>query len=132
MGDQRTGKIRTVSAQSGHAPVAGGADESGHDRNEAISKKRQKNFPAAAPGFFDLRMSIAESIAGQHEFGRAYRHSGDTGFFQRRRKKTSAESFAIGSEAILERGALKRRRLRFRARVVQQILAEKAEVARDE
>ena len=100
--DDGAGKIRAVAAERGDAAVGSCADETGDDRNDAGLEQRRKNSAAAAACLLELRLGVAEGVAGEHEFRGSDGNRRDAGAFERGGEETRAEAFAERCETIEE------------------------------
>jgi hypothetical protein len=129
--NQRAGKVRTVPAERRDTAIASRTDESGYHGNEAVIEERKKNLTSATARFVNLRASIAERVASQNKFRGADGNGGHARLLKSRSKEAGAESLAVRCETILQRGATSGARLRFRRRIVQQVLAEELKCARN-
>ncbi len=92
--DDGTGKIGAVAAERGDAAVGSGADETGDHGNNGSGEQRDQQVAATALGLFQVRLGVAERVAGQNEFGRCDGNSGDAGALECGGKQARAEAFA--------------------------------------
>jgi hypothetical protein len=102
VGNDRTGKIGAIASERGNAAVGSRPDEAGDDRDETSIEKRQKSGTAASASFFEMRLGVAECVAGKNEIGRGNGDRGDSGFFESGSEETSAEAFAKRGKTISE------------------------------
>lgn len=105
VGDEGAGVVGTVAAESGDAAVGSGADEAGDDGDEPGVEQGEKNGATALFGLFEVRLGVAEGVAGKDEIGGSDGNGGDAGCFEGGGKEAGAETFAEGSEAIGKLGA---------------------------
>src|SRR5258708_33654086 len=103
--DKRARKIRAVSAKSGHTTIAGGADKSSDDGNQAMIEKREKKFAAAASCLLHVWPSTAKRVAGQNKFGRIERNGAQAVFCESGGEQWLAKTLAVGRQPILQGGA---------------------------
>jgi len=121
------GKIGAVAAKRGDAAVGSRADEAGNDGDQACFEERKKNGTAALPGLLQMRLGVAECIAGEDEIGGRHRDSGDAGFFESGGEETYAEPFTEGGEAIGEFAG--RRDMAIQLHFMEKIATEKLKAA---
>jgi len=100
VGDDGSGKIGAVAAERGDATVGSRTDEAGNDGDNAGFEKRKKNVAATLFGLFEMRLGIAESVAGQYEIRRGDGYGRDAGLFESGGEEPGAEAFAKGGETI--------------------------------
>src|SRR5882762_3349110 len=74
VGDDGSGKVRAVAAEGGDAAVGRGADEAGDDGDDAVFKQWEKNGTAALPGLLEMRLGVAEILAGDDKCRRRDRY----------------------------------------------------------
>jgi hypothetical protein len=125
--DDSSRKIGTVATEGSDAAVGRGADETGDDGDDAVLEQREKDGAAALARLFEVRLGVAEIVAGQDKVRGRDGHGGDSGFFQRGGEKARTEAFSKGGEAIEELGIGSDAALR--RDFVKQISAEKLEFA---
>src|ERR1700744_694296 len=82
VGNDRAGKIGAVAAERGDAAVGSSADETGDDGDDVVFEQRSQHGAATALGLFEVRLRIAEGVAGEHEVGRCNGNGGDSGTFE--------------------------------------------------
>jgi hypothetical protein len=104
VGNDGTGKIGAVAAERGDAAIGSCANEAGDDRDNAGFEKRKKNGAATPFRLFEMRLGVAESIAGQHEIRGGDRDGGDAGLFESGGEEPGAEAFAKGGQTIEKLG----------------------------
>ena len=68
------------------------------------SRSGSKNVAAALLGLFQMRLGVAEGVAGQDKIRGGNGNRGNAGAFERGGKEASAEAFAEGCEAVEELG----------------------------
>ena len=100
--NDRAGKIGAVAAERGDATVGSRANESGDDGDKADFEKRKKSGAAASASLFEVRLGVAERVAGKDKIGGSDRDRSDADFFESGGEETSAEAFAERGETIRE------------------------------
>ena len=96
----RSGKIRAVPAKRGNSSVRCCSDKAGHHRHGPLFQERQKNPLPAKFGLFQVWLSVAEGIAGQHEVRRTHGDRSNFQSLQRGRKQPGAEPLPKRSQPV--------------------------------
>src|ERR1044071_1560099 len=65
--EQRGGQVRAAAAQRGDLTVGRGADEAGHDGDDAAGEERRERALHAAIGAREVRRGLAERAVGVDE-----------------------------------------------------------------
>ena len=100
--DDSSGEIGAVASEGGDAAIVGGSDKAGDHGNESVFEKRKQNIAAALTGLFEVRLSVAESVASEDKFRGADGHGWDAGPFECGGKEADAKALAIGGQAVGE------------------------------
>jgi hypothetical protein len=127
--DDGSGKIGAIAAEGGDATVGSGADKSGDYGDDAFSEEREENRAAALAGLFEMRLGVAEIVAGDDKVRGRDRNRHDAGFLQGRGEEARAEAFSKRRETIEKLGIGSD--AAFGGHLVKQIAAEKLDFPAD-